>query len=270
MAVLAYPVHNRGGRRVQVFEWGIDQACICSTRSLFVHWEDGNREAERAVQQHPASLVPFACLGTFETSDRAADRKHDLKAYRERGFRGIRLYPQHHSYSLLFETFIDEICEQAQALNLPVLLSLRAIMNWGVPSLELRDMLSIVERHPRVPWILSGINYLQEIRSALLLLRRYPSVYFETSCVMGYEAIQKAVKECGHEQILFGSAAPLQHGRATSKKCCMPGLLAIRRERPFSPAMHAPSRVGNEMRFVRFFQDDEPHLGLRHQIGFST
>ena len=96
-------------------EWGIDQACICSTRSLFVHWEDGNREVESTAQQHPASLIPFACLGTFETSHHAADRKHDLKAYRERGFRGIRLYPQHHSYSLLFETFIDEICEQAQS-----------------------------------------------------------------------------------------------------------------------------------------------------------
>jgi uncharacterized protein len=199
-------------------EWGIDQACVCSTRSLFVHWEDGNREVENAIQQHPASLIPFACLGTFETSHRAADRKHDLKAYRERGFRGIRLYPQHHSYSLLFETFIDDVCEQAAALNFPVLLSLRVIMNWGVPSLDLRDMLSIVERHPRVPWILSGINYLQEIRSVLLLLRRYPSVYLETSCVMGYEAIQKAVKECGYEQILFGSAAPLQHGRADLEK----------------------------------------------------
>ena len=199
-------------------QWGIDQACICSTRSLFVHWEDGNREVERAVQQHAANLIPFACLGTFETSHHAADRKHDLKGYRERGFRGIRLYPQHHSYALLGESFVDEICEQAQALNLPVLLSLRAIMNWGVPSLDLRDMLSIVERHPRVPWILSGINYLQEIRSALHLLRRYPSVYLETSCVMGYEAIQKAVKECGHEQILFGSAAPLQHGQADLEK----------------------------------------------------
>jgi uncharacterized protein len=199
-------------------QWGIDHACICSTRSLFVHWEDGNRELAPLIRQHPARLVPFACLGTFETSHRAADRKHDLKAYQERGFRGIRLYPQHHSYHLLFEPFVDEICEQAQVLHLPVLLSLRAIMNWGVPSLDLGDMLSIVERHPRVPWILSGINYLQEIRSGQLLLRRYPSVYLETSCVMGYEAISKAVKECGYEQILFGSAAPLQHGRANLEK----------------------------------------------------
>lgn len=199
-------------------QWGIDRACICSTRSLFVHWEDGNRDVETLTQQHPANLIPFACLGTFETSHHAADRKHDLKAYQERGFRGIRLYPQHHSYHLLCEPFVDEICEQAEALNLPVLLSLRAIMNWGVPNLDLRDMLSAVERHPRVSWILSGINYLQEIRTVQFLMRQYPPVYLETSCVMGYEAIQKTVNECGYERILFGSAAPLQHGRANLDK----------------------------------------------------
>jgi predicted TIM-barrel fold metal-dependent hydrolase len=199
-------------------QWGIDRACVCSTRSLFVHWEDGNREAEAAVRQHPDVFIPFACLGTFELSHRAADRKHDLQAYRERGFRGVRLYPQHHSYHLLVEPFVDDICEQAEALNVPVLLPLRAIMNWGVPALELRDMTAIVERHPRTPWILAGLNYLHEIRTAIYLLRRYPRVHFETSCVMGYEAIQKAVNECGWEQILFGSAAPLQHGRADREK----------------------------------------------------
>jgi predicted TIM-barrel fold metal-dependent hydrolase len=195
-------------------QWGIDRACVCSTRSLFVNWEDGNREIEAVIAQHPSHLVPFACLGTFETSHHVADQKHDLRAYQERGFRAIRLYPQHHSYHLLFESFIDEICEQATALHMPVVLPLRAIMNWGVPALELQDMLRIVERHPRVAWILSGINYLHEIRSAQLLLRRYQSVHLETSCVMGYESIQKIVNECGYEQILFGSAAPLQHGRA--------------------------------------------------------
>lgn len=199
-------------------QWGIGRACVCSTRSLFVDWEDGNCEVEAATARHPASLIPFACLGTFELSHRSADRKHDLTQYRERGFRGIRLYPQHHSYDLLFEPFIDEICEQALALQMPLLLPLRATMNWGVPTLDLQDMVRIVERHSRAPWILSGVNYLHEIRSAQLLLRRYPSVHLETSCVMGYEAIQKVVNECGHEQILFGSGAPLQHGRANLDK----------------------------------------------------
>lgn len=199
-------------------DWGIGRACICSTRSLFVNWEDGNVEAARAACERPDVFIPFVCLGTFELSHRAANRNHDLAQCRAQGFRGVRLYPQHHSYHPLFESFIDDICEQAAALRFPVLLSMRAIMNWGVPSLELSSMFGLVERHPCVPWILSGINYLHEIRASAAFMRKHEMVHLETSCVMGYEAISKLVEECGHEQILFGSAAPLQHGRASLEK----------------------------------------------------
>lgn len=212
------PVTGPGEVARKLTEWGIERACICSTRSLFVNWEDGNVEAGRAACEHPAFFIPFACLGTFELSHQAANRNHDLAQYRAQGFRGVRLYPQHHSYHPLFESFIDGICEQAAALQFPVLLSMRAIMNWGVPSLELSSMFALVERHPRVPWILSGVNYLHEIRASAAFLKRYDTVHLETSCVMGYEAISKLVEECGHEQILFGSAAPIQHGRASLEK----------------------------------------------------
>ena len=101
MALLADPVFNRRKRRVQIFSNGELTGPVSAQRGAYsyigktaiVRWK-------ALAQQHPANLVPFACLGTFETSHRAADRKHDLKAYRERGFRGIRLYPQHHSYQL--------------------------------------------------------------------------------------------------------------------------------------------------------------------------
>jgi predicted TIM-barrel fold metal-dependent hydrolase len=199
-------------------DWGIDRACICSTRSLFVNWEDGNLEASHAACERPDSFIPFACLGTFELSHRAANRNHDLAQRRVQGFRGVRLYPQHHSYHPLFEPFIDDICEQAAALRFPVLLSMRTIMNWGVPSLEMSSMFGLVERHPRVPWILSGVNYLHEIRASAAFLKKYETVHLETSCVMGYQAVKKLVEECGHEKILFGSAAPLQHGRASLEK----------------------------------------------------
>ena len=126
----------------------------------------------------------------------------------------FRLYPQHHSYHLLFQPFVDEVLEAASARRWPVLLPLRILMNWGVPSLDLNVVEAIVTRHPRVVWILSGINYLHELQLATSLLRRYNSVHLETSCVMGYAAIEKTVQMCGHEQILFGSGTPLQHAGA--------------------------------------------------------
>jgi predicted TIM-barrel fold metal-dependent hydrolase len=196
----------------------IDKAAICSTRSVFVNWEDGNRETEAAAAAHADTLVPFACLGTRELSHQLHPEPHNSHDYLARGFSGIRLYPQHHSYHLLFESFVDEVLEDASAHRWPVLLPLRILMNWGVPSLDLGVIEAIVRRHPRVVWILSGINYLHELQLATSLLRRYDSVYLETSCVMGYAAIEKAVQLCGHEHILFGSGAPLQHAGASLGK----------------------------------------------------
>ena len=73
--------------------------------------------------------------------------------YAARGFRGVRLYPQHHSYHVLCESFVDQILEDAAARGWPVVLPLRIFMNWGMPSLDLAVIDAIVMRHPRVRWI---------------------------------------------------------------------------------------------------------------------
>jgi len=193
--------------------WGIGGAAVCSTRSLFVHWEDGNREAEHAAREFP-ELVPFACLGTLEVSHRLPVGGYDFDGYAARGFRGVRLYPQHHSYHPLYVDFVDAILEDAAARGWPVVLPLRTIMNWGMPMLEVGVMAALVDRHPRVNWILAGINYLHELDMSLALMRRHATVHLETSCIMGYEAIAKVAARAGSERLLFGSAGPIQHGAA--------------------------------------------------------
>ena len=202
----------------ELHEYQIQAAAVCSTRSVFVHWEDGNCETEAAALALPDTLVPFACLGTRELSHAVCEQPYDFSDYAARGFRGIRLYPQHHSYHLLFQAFVDEILEDATARGWPVLLPLRIIMNWGMPSLDPGVIAAIVERHPKVLWILAGINYLHELQMATSLMRRYANVCLETSCVMGYAAIEKTVQTCGHDQVLFGSGAPLQHAGASLSK----------------------------------------------------
>lgn len=196
----------------------IDSAAICSTRSVFVNWEDGNHEAEVAAKKVSQSLIPFACLGTNELSHEFHEADYDFDRYAKRGFRGIRLYPQHHSYHLLFSKFVDVILEDAASRGWPVLLPLRIIMNWGVPSIAPEAIHGIVTRHPKVNWILAGINYLFELQMATSLMMRHENVALETSCVMGYAAMEKTVQQCGHEQILFGSGAPLQEAAASLAK----------------------------------------------------
>jgi uncharacterized protein len=196
----------------------IDRAAVCSTRSIFVNWEDGNCETEAAARSFSEELIPFACLGTQELSHAWRPSGYGFERYAARGFRGIRLYPQHHSYHLLFESFVDEILEDAVARRSPVVLPLRVLMNWGVASLDPALMHAIVMRHPRVMWILAGVNYLHELQMAIALMRQYTTVHIETSCMMGYAAIEKTVQRCGHAQVLFGSGLPLQHGSAGLSK----------------------------------------------------
>jgi predicted TIM-barrel fold metal-dependent hydrolase len=198
--------------------WGIDRAAICSSRGLFVDWEDGNRETEDACREFPDRFIGFACLGTLELSHTRSRGDYDFDGYAARGFRGIRLYPQHHSYHPLYESFVGRILEEAAARGWPVLLPLRTIMNWGMPMLDLGVMRELVVRHPANTWILAGINYLWELRMAVDLMHRMENVYLETSCVMGFEAITKLVERSGAERILFGSAAPFQHGAADLDK----------------------------------------------------
>jgi hypothetical protein len=198
--------------------YNIQRAAVCSTRSVFVNWEDGNRETELATAECAPDLVPFACLGTQELSHALCTSPYDFDGYAARGFRGVRLYPQHHSYHLLFQSFVDEILEDAAARGWPVMLPLRIIMNWGMPSIDPAVLHAIVTRHPKALWILAGVNYLHELQMATSLMRRYEKVYLETSCVMGYAAIEKTVQLCGHGQVLFGSGAPLQHAGAGLSK----------------------------------------------------
>lgn len=196
----------------------IQRAAVCSTRSVFVHWEDGNREVEAAHSSVGDQLIPFACIGTHELSHVYREPVYDFDHYAARGFRGVRLYPQHHSYHLLFSKFVDVILEDAAARQWPVLLPLRMLMNWGVPSITPEVMHAIVCRHPRVQWIFAGVNYLFELQTATSLMLKYPSVSLETSCVMGYAAVEKTVAQCGEDRLLFGSGAPLQMAAASLAK----------------------------------------------------
>jgi predicted TIM-barrel fold metal-dependent hydrolase len=215
-----WPVRSTASEEVaaELKGWRIDRAAICSTRSIFVHWEDGNREVEEAVGKHPDRFVGFACLGTRELSHLLPRGEYDFESYLCRGFAGIRLYPQHHSYHPLYVSFVNRILEEAESRAWPVMLPHRLIMNWGMPMLDLNVIETLIERHPRSLWILAGINYLHELQLAIRLMKRHRTVHVETSCIMGFEAIAKLVQECGSDQLLFGSGAPIQHGGAGVEK----------------------------------------------------
>ena len=189
---------------------GIESAAICSLRSVFVHTEDGNAEALAAAEAAPEHFTAWASIGPLGSQD--------LAQHIARGFRGVRLYPQHHSYHPPYARFLAPLLEQAAELRMPVMLPLRLTMNWAMPMLALDVIDGLVARHPRVRWVLAAINYLFELEMACALMRRYETVHLETSCLMGFEAVAGLANDYGADRILFGSGAPVQNGVASLSK----------------------------------------------------
>jgi predicted TIM-barrel fold metal-dependent hydrolase len=209
---------------------GIDRAVISSTRALFTSWTDGNAESGAAAAQSAGRFVAFDTIGPPEFSHTVQGPVLRIDG----AVRGLRIFPQYHTYHLLYEPFVDSLCEEAAARQTPVQLPLRILMNWGMPMLDLSWIVEIVERHPRVPWILTGLNYFHELRVGLSLMRRYPSVHLESSCIQGFEAIRKIVEQCGSYQLLFGSGLPLQNAAANVSKVRHARISEAAREAIFS------------------------------------
>lgn len=217
---------------------GIDRAVITSTRSLFTSWKDGNCETRAAAATYPERLIAFDCVGPTELSHTLNGPRQDLNA----AINGLRIFPQYHTYHLLYEPFVDALCEEAAARSLPVQLPLRVLMNWGMPMLDIAWVVAIVERHPKVPWILTGFNYFHELRIGIALMRQYPAVHLETSCIQGFEAIRKIVEECGSDRLLFGTGMLLQNAAANVSKLQHARISDAARESIFG---------GNAMRLLR-------------------
>ena len=183
----------------------IQSAAICSTRGIFMDWIEGNEEALALTSAHPDRLIPFGtfCPGSFKSD------LEPLKGHFERGLRGLRLFPQHHLYRLSEEPDIHLAVEIAAQAGAPILIPVRLLMDWRLPTLAVPDVGSLAGSFPQVPIILGGVNY-GELREALRVLRKYPNVLLETSCFQILKGIESLVEALGADRILFGANLPLQ------------------------------------------------------------
>ena len=184
---------------------GIDVLAVCSTRSIFWDWRLGNEEAIKAARNDPSRFVAFVSISPIRPPSELA---RQLEIYKQADVKGLRLYPQHQAYSLTGLAGSSVILQTAQELSLPVVLPIRAIMQWGLPELDTGTIEAVVTRYPRLPFILSGLNYGRTLW-AYDFMQGHPNVYLEISGMQGFRALEDAVRSVGAERILFGSGLPL-------------------------------------------------------------
>lgn len=184
---------------------GIEQAAASSLRGILVDWRRGNDETLAAAGRHAPRLVPLATLSPFLGGD-----GKELEKLVQTGMRGVRLYPAFHNYPL-DDPFVDEICQTAAACRVPVMLPTRPMMNWRFTPVPIETIGRVVERHAGTTFIISGPNYLVEFQAVVRLMTRCPNLALDISCVQGFDAVGRLVRQVGAERLLFGTGAVLQY-----------------------------------------------------------
>lgn len=195
-------------------KYQIETLAVCSTRSIFWDWRQGNEETITLAAKYPARFIAFISISPIFP---VPDLVRHLRDYKRRQVKGIRLYPQHHGYSLTASSGVAEILKTAQEIELPVVLPIRVIMLWGLPELDLSAIEETVSRYPKLHIVLSGINYGTTLR-AYDLMQKFPNVYLEISGLQSFRAVDNAVQVVGAKRILFGSGLPLQYPACSVEK----------------------------------------------------
>jgi len=192
-------------------DFGITKACVGSIRAIYYHDAmDGNYELLEEIRGYEDRFVPFAVINPIY-----AQAKEDfLKCVDELGFKGIRLYPKQHFYSLTDPACVAilKLCGekkipvhlqmQMEDLRQTTLLDVKNM----VTAQELADVVSLV---PETIFILSNAY----LHGYVGMLKDFDNVYYDIGRLdnlyqMSFRTVYDAV---GAGKIVFGSGAPHQY-----------------------------------------------------------
>lgn len=184
---------------------GVDRAACMSLRGLFISWREGNDETLAAARRFPGRLVPMATISTF-----LGGNGKELRSLVDAGMRGVRLYPSFHNYPL-DSAFVDDICRTAADCGIPVIIPTRPMMNWRFKAIGIESIGAVAARHPKTSFLISGPNYLVEYQALTKMMHACPNVWYEISCLQGFDSVRNLVGEVGADRLCFGTGAVLNY-----------------------------------------------------------
>lgn len=186
--------------------YGIDRVFIASLKAAFSDVEGGNAEMMEIVRRYPERFSPAF---TYTPYEMGRERYREELAQERPCL--VKLFPIQQAYEPAEEPFIAELLDYCGAQSIPVIVPHRLLMSWRMPRYDVQRIGGMASRHPKTTFILSSINYVLELQSALDVMRRNPNVYIETSAMMALREIEQVAGLIGAERMLHGSAIPLQN-----------------------------------------------------------
>lgn len=129
-----------------------------------------------------------------------------LKEMAKNGVKAVRMYPtkDYHSFSLA-EWSCGKLLSALEEARVPLMLDIEIVWWEAVQS--------ILERHPKLPLIVTNVGY-RHNRFSYPLFDRYDNLYVETSRYYGAGNFEDVVERFGNHKIVFGTNMPLLTGTA--------------------------------------------------------
>jgi len=184
---------------------GIESAVVLSLRTVFSNAIAGNEELAGLIEQHPGR---FAGMATFDPR-RPAPPQEIMERARDAGLKGLALFPMEHGYILGNEPLVEEALWLADDFKWPVVIPVRLVLAWWLPTTPIGSIIETAERHPRVKIMIAGGNY-TELDSAIRKMGALGNLYAETSGAGSLDFVADVVESGEGRRLLFGTGQPIQ------------------------------------------------------------
>ncbi len=171
---------------------GIDKAVACSLGQMI------DNDYIRTVQErHPDRIVGFG-----QVNPRAADAVEEIARCADAGLHGLKLHPTMHGYHFCDHGLLDPVMEAAAEHRLTVLVN--ALDDPFCAPLSIEE---IVAPFPTVPVLIAHMGTIWNLMEAILVARRTPNVYLETSGAQLLD-VRTAYEQVGADKIVMGTDWP--------------------------------------------------------------
>lgn len=167
---------------------GIERIYASGTEGVLGDAREGNRRMEEVLRRYPDRFRGYLVINPWMGEDCLAD----IRRCRERGFMGLKPYPNAFNH-LLSDPVMEPALELAEHLELPVLCHTTAA--------DLRRML---DKQPRLRILAAHMTFESDDKARLA--REFPNTVLEMSGAgAGPEDISRAIEIAGEDKLVFGS-----------------------------------------------------------------
>jgi predicted TIM-barrel fold metal-dependent hydrolase len=172
---------------------GVDMAVGCSLGQMI-----DNDYTASVGRKYPDRIIPFGQVNARDVD--AAEkirRDHD-----KHGFRGLKLHPVLHGYHVVDHGLLDPIYDACAERGIVVLFN--ALDDAFIHPLGIEE---IAKHYPSVPTIIAHMGTVWNVGEAILVAKRTPNIYLETSSTQLIE-VRMAYRDLGPDKIIMGTDWP--------------------------------------------------------------